>query len=120
MTGVQTCALPIYGDFFELGGDSLLLTQIHARVIQIFGVEPPLGEMLDSRTPADMAALIERHATRSPDRVLKVAKAYLTLRGMSEEEREALRRSREARLAAQADGTPPASPSLESETHHAD
>ena len=112
--------IDVDGDFFELGGDSLLLTQIHARVIQIFGVEPPLGEMLDSRTPADMAALIERHATRSPDRVLKVAKAYLTLRGMSEEEREALRRSREARLAAQADGTPPASPSLESETHHAD
>jgi hypothetical protein len=52
--------------------------------------------------------------------VIKLAKAYLTLRGMSDEERGALRRSREARLAAQADGTPLAFPSSESETHHAD
>ena len=107
-------------DFFELGGDSLLLTQIHARVIQIFGVEPPLGEMLNSRTPAAMAALIDRHDTRSPGRVLKLAKAYLKLRGMSEEERDALRRSREARLAAQGESTLLASRSLEGAIQHAD
>ncbi len=87
-------------DFFELGGNSLLLTRIHARVIQLFGVEPPLGDMLASRTPADMAALIERHET-SPGAAAKVAAAWLRLRDMTPAERDALRRQQASRAAAQ-------------------
>ncbi|WP_080422208.1 non-ribosomal peptide synthetase [Burkholderia ubonensis] len=87
-------------DFFDLGGNSLLLTRIHARVIQVFGVEPPLGDMLASRTPADMAALIERHET-APGAASKVAAAWLRLRDMSPAERDALRQQHAARTAAQ-------------------
>ncbi|WP_175956061.1 non-ribosomal peptide synthetase [Burkholderia sp. BCC0405] len=87
-------------DFFELGGNSLLLTRIHARVIQLFGVEPPLGDMLASRTPADMAALIERHET-SPGATAKVAAAWLRLRDMTPAERDALRRKQTPPAAAQ-------------------
>jgi acyl carrier protein len=42
--------------FFDLGGDSLLATQIVARVRQVFGVELDLEQLLDNPTPGDMAA----------------------------------------------------------------
>ena len=46
-------------DFFELGGDSLLATQIAARVRQVLGVELDLLALLDLPTPAIMAAQVE-------------------------------------------------------------
>ena len=45
--------------FFELGGDSLLATQIVARVRQVFGVELDLNEMLDNPTPGGLARQVE-------------------------------------------------------------
>jgi amino acid adenylation domain-containing protein len=46
-------------DFFDLGGDSLLATQIVARVRQVFGIGLDLRELLDAPTPAAMAVLVE-------------------------------------------------------------
>lgn len=84
-------------DFFAHGGNSLLLTRVHARIIRIFGVEPPLGEMLTSQTPALMAALVESLGAPSGQAASK-ARAYLRLRGMTEAERDELRRARTERL----------------------
>ncbi|MBI0358224.1 non-ribosomal peptide synthetase, partial [Burkholderia oklahomensis] len=83
-------------DFFQLGGNSLLLTQIHARVIRLFGIEPPLGDMLASRTPAGMAALIERHEA-SPGAAARIAAAWSRLRDMTPAERDALRHAHAAK-----------------------
>ncbi|WP_186093896.1 non-ribosomal peptide synthetase [Burkholderia gladioli] len=86
-------------NFFEIGGNSLLLTRIHARLIQLFGVEPPLGELLACHTPADMAALVVRHESSS-GAASRVATAWLQLREMSPAERDALRqRQMQARAA---------------------
>src|SRR5260221_5148462 len=46
-------------DFYDLGGDSLLATQIAARARQVFGVELDPMELLDQPTPAAMAAQVE-------------------------------------------------------------
>src|SRR5579859_4017287 len=46
-------------DFFDLGGDSLLATQIVARVRQVFGIGLDLRALLEAPTPAAMARLVE-------------------------------------------------------------
>lgn len=84
-------------DFLSHGGNSLLLTRLHARIIRIFGVEPPLGEMLASQTPALLAALVESLDAQTCQAASK-ARAYLRLRGMTDAERDELRRTRAERL----------------------
>jgi amino acid adenylation domain-containing protein len=46
--------------FFELGGHSLLATQVLARVRDLFSVEAPLREFLDTPTVSGLAQLIDR------------------------------------------------------------
>ena len=48
----------IYDNFLELGGDSLLATQVLAQVIRTLQVEVPLRSLLASPTVADMAVVI--------------------------------------------------------------
>src|SRR5213075_2320805 len=48
----------IHDDFFSLGGDSLLITQIYSRIKQVFSVEISLQQMLVLQTIADLSALI--------------------------------------------------------------
>ncbi|MCP4657227.1 MAG: acyltransferase domain-containing protein, partial [bacterium] len=45
-------------DFFELGGDSLLATQVVSRLRDAFGVEIPLEDFLEGRTVAGLARRI--------------------------------------------------------------
>ncbi|MGC0153206.1 amino acid adenylation domain-containing protein [Chromobacterium vaccinii] len=79
-------------DFFDLGGHSLLATRIHVRVNKIFRLELPLRAVFHAQTPRALAALLaEREA--SPGLAAKIAAVYLKLRGMSDAEREALRRA---------------------------
>ncbi|WP_434634919.1 amino acid adenylation domain-containing protein [Chromobacterium sp. CV08] len=79
-------------DFFDLGGHSLLATRIHVRVNKIFRLELPLRAVFHAQTPRALAALLaEREA--SPGVAAKIAAVYLKLRGMSDAEREALRRA---------------------------
>lgn len=48
----------IYDNFLELGGDSLLASQVIARVIKTFQVEVPLRSLWGSPTVAEMAEII--------------------------------------------------------------
>ena len=48
----------IEDNFLELGGDSLLASQIISRVIKTFQVEVPLRSLFESPTIADMAVII--------------------------------------------------------------
>jgi amino acid adenylation domain-containing protein len=51
--------------FFELGGDSLLVTEVLARLGEETGVRLPLDILLDAPTPATLAAAIERARARA-------------------------------------------------------
>jgi acyl carrier protein len=48
----------VYDDFFELGGDSLIATQVATRVIDRFGLQLPASALLEAPTVAAMADLV--------------------------------------------------------------
>jgi nonribosomal peptide synthetase protein BlmVII len=52
-------AVGIHDDFFELGGDSLLVTRLHARLHLLFGVELPMRRLYQALDIATQAAAIE-------------------------------------------------------------
>ncbi|NUR70877.1 MAG: amino acid adenylation domain-containing protein [Hamadaea sp.] len=45
-------------DFFELGGNSLMVTRVHTRLQDLFGVTVSLGEMFDATTVRSQTAMI--------------------------------------------------------------
>jgi acyl carrier protein len=49
----------VYDDFFELGGNSLLVSQVVARVTESFEVDLPLRVLFLEPTIADFATAIE-------------------------------------------------------------
>ena len=49
----------LHDDFFELGGDSLLLTQMHARLMDLFGVEVPVRQVYDAPDISTLARVID-------------------------------------------------------------
>ena len=73
-------------NFFDLGGHSLIATQIHVKVIKIFQVELPLRELFRSPTVESLAACVMRREA-APGRSDKVARAYLTGKRMTPEEK---------------------------------
>jgi acyl carrier protein len=70
----------IYDDFFDLGGDSLLATQVIARLRDELKVEIPVGKMFEDATVNGLAGLVE------PSRWS--AQAAQTLSGDTEGDRE--------------------------------
>jgi acyl carrier protein len=48
-------------DFFDLGGHSLLITQIVGRVKTVFGVQLSLRDFFEAPTIGGLTELIERH-----------------------------------------------------------
>src|SRR5260370_447545 len=56
--------MSIHDDFFELGGNSLLVTKVIARVNQAYRIELSLLTMFESPTVAELASCIE--AVRNP------------------------------------------------------
>ena len=52
----------IHDRFFDLGGDSLLASRVFARVLDVFGTEPPVRELLTAATVAEMGRVLLRHA----------------------------------------------------------
>jgi amino acid adenylation domain-containing protein len=53
--------------FFELGGDSLLVTEVLARLGERTGTRLPLDILVDAPTPATLAAAIERLRARASE-----------------------------------------------------
>jgi amino acid adenylation domain-containing protein len=66
----------IYDNFFALGGDSLLATQVISRVRVALLVEMPLGTIFKEPTVADLAAIIQMKPEETP-RVLKDSPRFL-------------------------------------------
>ena len=56
----------VQDDFFELGGNSLLATQVLSRVRETFRIELPLREMFDSPTIAGMVDALQRRSESAP------------------------------------------------------
>ncbi|WP_406725442.1 methyltransferase [Streptomyces sp. GD-15H] len=56
-------------DFQDVGGDSILLTQIISRLKNGFPVELDLGELFQARTLADMAGLLEAELIEKIDQL---------------------------------------------------
>jgi nonribosomal peptide synthetase protein BlmVII len=54
----------IYDGFFELGADSLLVTQFHARLPRLFGIDLPMRRVFQALDIASLAAAIDelKHA----------------------------------------------------------
>src|SRR6185503_1744814 len=48
----------IHDPFFELGGDSLLASQVVSRVIRAFQLDVPLRALLEAPTVAEMALMV--------------------------------------------------------------
>ena len=77
----------VFDSFFELGGNSLMATQLVSRLAPRFGIEVPLADLFDRPTIADLAELIMAQRT-----ALDAADVELIdrLQGLSEEEAAAL------------------------------
>ena len=60
-------------NFFDLGGHSLLITQLTGRLRERFGVHVALSEVFDNPTVSALAKTIEHHATHEPTRNATVA-----------------------------------------------
>ncbi|MBD2360527.1 amino acid adenylation domain-containing protein [Anabaena minutissima FACHB-250] len=57
----------IYDNFFDLGGHSLLLTQVTSRLYQTFGVELSLRQLFATPTIADLAVIIAQKQVEQAD-----------------------------------------------------
>jgi len=93
-------------DFFALGGDSILATQVVARVREVWRIEVPVARLLEARTLDAFAAMIERSTAAMPVSAQTLKGLIREIRGLSDAEVE--RQLREAEIAGSADPPPPA------------
>ncbi len=67
----------IHGNFFELGGDSLLATKLAFQVRKIFEIELPLTTLFRHPTVADLAPLVEEELAAQMDEMSEEEAARL-------------------------------------------
>ena len=72
-------------DFFELGGDSVLATQIISRLREMFRMDLPLIVLFDAPTVEKLAQFMIENEAR-PGLVEKTAAVLKRIEGMTEEE----------------------------------
>jgi acyl carrier protein len=61
-TALGVPAVGIHDNFFDLGGHSLLLAQVHARVRARFGIELPLVKLIEHPTVGALARYLSESA----------------------------------------------------------
>jgi acyl carrier protein len=79
----------IYDDFFDLGGHSLLLTQLVSRILLSFQVELPLSTVFDAPTIAEITKAIAAKQIEQAD-PLQVAQMLKEVKQLSIEQIRAL------------------------------
>jgi amino acid adenylation domain-containing protein len=67
----------IHDNFFDLGGNSLLATQVVTTVHELLAVELPLRELFATPTVAQIAALLEQHLGALDDQERRLAASVL-------------------------------------------
>lgn len=68
-------------DFFEIGGDSLLVTQLAISLRQTYDTEFPLPELFTHRTPGEIALLVGDESPALPE--IEIPKASRTRRSVT-------------------------------------
>jgi nonribosomal peptide synthetase protein BlmVII len=53
-------AIDIHANFFDMGGDSLLITQFHARVVEAFGIDLPMRRVYGALDIASLAETVDQ------------------------------------------------------------
>jgi amino acid adenylation domain-containing protein len=81
-------AIGVTDDFFDIGGNSLQVIKLVARIRKLFQLEVPPGIVFDHPSIAALAQALRDHA--APGRIDQIATLRLSLDGMSEAERAAL------------------------------
>lgn len=81
-------AIGVTDDFFDIGGNSLQVIKLVARIRKLFQLDVPPGIVFDHPSIAALAQALRGHA--APGRIDQIATLRLSLDGMSEVERAAL------------------------------
>jgi hypothetical protein len=79
----------IHDSFFDLGGNSLLATQVVSRIRDLLRVDLSVPTLFESPGIEELAAQLLREQTM-PDRLEKVASVVLRYQSLSEEEKSAV------------------------------
>jgi acyl transferase domain-containing protein len=74
----------IHDNFFQLGGHSLIATQIVSRMRTTFSIEIPLRRIFESQTVADMAAIVSEIQDRTSE--TELAQVLSELEALTQEE----------------------------------
>jgi len=76
----------IYDNFFDLGGNSLLGTQLVSELRQNFQVELPLQSLFDDPTISGVAKIIEREKNEKGDKLLEMKNILENIEDLPEDE----------------------------------
>ncbi|PLB37634.1 PKS-NRPS hybrid synthetase psoA [Aspergillus candidus] len=57
-------------DFFSVGGNSLMLMRVRAKMLEVFGVSVPLAQLFQASTLESLASRIDGHTTAQTDTIV--------------------------------------------------